>query len=63
MAGKAIPIMARDSVCPRCGKIGKKNLYQDGHGNIYVRWRHWDADLQTTCHIPKTDYEIVGKTT
>lgn len=55
----------RDSVCPKCGKIGRLRLYRDGHGRIYERMQHWDGDVQYSCHIGKRDKtasEVVGKT-
>lgn len=45
----------RDSVCPRCGRIGKKRLYQTGNGYVQVRYDHWDDDAQTRCYIAKKD--------
>jgi len=52
----------RDSPCPRCLRLGKKRYYSNGDGNIYVRWEHWDGELQTRCHVGRKaniDYEVV----
>lgn len=41
----------RDSICPKCGRIGKKRIYRNHDKYAYERYEHWDEDSQTMCHI------------